>query len=759
VDFLIKPVAPSILSAKIASLIELYNEKEQAKRQANQLRLLVDATTDYAIFMLDPEGIIITWNAGAERLKGYTADEIIGQHFSRFYPTEAIERGWPAHELKVAREEGRFEDEGWRVRKDGHFRGFSKITRDLTERKRSEENARRLAEEAAARRVAEENARLIQEQRERLHVTLESIGDAVISTDAAGRVTFLNPIAEVLTGWRSDESAGQPLEEVFRIINERTRQPVENPALRALREGIIVGLANHTVLISKDGTERPIADSAAPIRDGANHVFGSVLVFRDVTEHSRAEQRRTARLAVTQILTDASNVEDASAAILKAVCDSLGWDVGFYWSVNDERNSLVCRQSWHRSGATVDEFEQASCNREFINGQGLPGRIWASGCPAWILDIGQDDNFPRLASALSCDLHSAIGCPIVAAGETLGVIEFFTKRISEADPELLETMSTIAGNFGQFIERNAAQERLRQSEQELAEFFENATVGLHWVGPEGTILRANRAELELLGYRPDEYIGHNIAEFHVDEDIICDILRRLTAKEELKGYEARMRCKDGTVKHVSINSNVLWTDDEFIHTRCFTRDITERKEAEAALRDSEAQFRQLADSMPQIVWTADPSGNIDYLNRRWAEFTGTPNTVGNEGWATILHPEDAGPAADRWAACLINGKPFEMEVRLLEHRQHSYRWHLIRTVAVHDECEKVVRWFGTSTDIQEQKRAEESSRYLAEASAALAGVVDFESTLQKVANLAVRRQPVGQCGQIHRTRWKYSDRG
>ena len=116
----------------------------------------------------------------------------------------------------------------------------------MTERKRAEENARRLVEEATARRVAEENARLIQEQRERLHVTLASIGDAVISTDAEGRVDFLNPVAEELVGWKTAEATGRNLEDVFHIVNEDTRQPVENPALRALRDGRIVGLANHT---------------------------------------------------------------------------------------------------------------------------------------------------------------------------------------------------------------------------------------------------------------------------------------------------------------------------------------------------------------------------------------------------------------------------------------------------------------------------------------------------------------------------------
>ncbi len=122
------------------------------------------------------------------------------------------------------------------------------------------------------------------------------------------------------------------------------------------------------------------------------------------------------------------------------------------------------------------------------------------------------------------------------------------------------------------------------SEWELRDFFENAAIGLHWVGADGTILWANKAELELLGYTPEEYIGHPIAEFHADADVIADILRRLAANETLHGYEARLRCKDGSIRHVMISSNVLWKDDTFLHTRCFTRDITDRKQAEEEIK-------------------------------------------------------------------------------------------------------------------------------------------------------------------------------
>jgi PAS domain S-box-containing protein len=130
------------------------------------------------------------------------------------------------------------------------------------------------------------------EQRELLDVTLRSIGDAVIATADKAAVTFMNGVAETLTGWKGEEARGQSLAEVFRIVNERTRETVESPADRVLREGKVVGLANHTILLGKDGVERPIDDSGAPIKDARGSVVGVVLVFRDITERKLEEQER-----------------------------------------------------------------------------------------------------------------------------------------------------------------------------------------------------------------------------------------------------------------------------------------------------------------------------------------------------------------------------------------------------------------------------------------------------------------------------------
>lgn len=283
----------------------------QSAAPANNLLAAIVDSTDDAIISKDLNGTIMTWNKAAERIFGYIADEVIGGPISVLIPPD---KG--AEEIDILQRIRRGERiehyQTFRMRKDGkrievsvtisplehegRIIGASKIVRDITEQKRIE--------------------REMQEQRSRLQVTLSSIGDAVIVTNANAQVDYMNPVAEALTGWKTNEARGQALETVFKIINETTRRRVENPAIRALEQGAIVGLANHTLLIAKSGAEYAIDDTAAPIRAGSDDVLGAVLVFRDVTGSRAAEDFRARLAAIVQSSDDAIVSKDLNGRIM-----------------------------------------------------------------------------------------------------------------------------------------------------------------------------------------------------------------------------------------------------------------------------------------------------------------------------------------------------------------------------------------------------------------------------------------------------------
>ncbi len=265
-----------------------------ARRRAESVSQLLSSivvSSNDAIISKDLNGIVTSWNPSAERMFGYQADEVVGRTIQVLYPPDRL------HELpeilgRISK--GERVDHHQTIRRtksgallhvsltvspvhdaEGRITGASKIIRDIT------------AQVHAQKEIAE--------HRERLRVTLSSIGDAVMATDPEGRVTYLNPVAEHLTGWRTPEAAGRPLEEVFCIVDEDSRQIVESPVAKVLREGGVVGLANHTVLLARDGRETAIDDSAAPIRNDQGEMLGVVLVFRDVTNRRETEKRSAAQ--------------------------------------------------------------------------------------------------------------------------------------------------------------------------------------------------------------------------------------------------------------------------------------------------------------------------------------------------------------------------------------------------------------------------------------------------------------------------------
>lgn len=275
------------------------------------LAAIIDSSDD-AIISKDLRGNITSWNRAAERIFGYSAGEIIGHSISILIPAE---RGAEEPEIlrRITAGERIDHFETVRVRKDGRNVPVSVTISPIRDASGAIVGASKVARDISERLQAAEH---IHTERERLRVTLTSIGDAVIVTDAQGLVTFLNPVAEALTGWKQDRAEGQPLDLVFRIVTETTRRPGENPALRALREGVVVGLANHTILIARDGSERAIDDSAAPIRGNAGEVLGVILVFRDVTKIREWERSLAQLAAIVESSDDAIVGKDLTGRIM-----------------------------------------------------------------------------------------------------------------------------------------------------------------------------------------------------------------------------------------------------------------------------------------------------------------------------------------------------------------------------------------------------------------------------------------------------------
>ena len=372
-------------------------------------------------------------------------------------------------------------------------------------------------------------------QRSQLAAIVEGSHDAIIGHATDGIITSWNHAAENIYGYSGEEVVGKPLSTI--VPSDCAH---EMPAIysRLMRGEPVARF--ETKRITKSGQVLDVSVTVSPIRDDHARVVGFSSIARDITELKRAAEQQ-ARLA--------SIVESSDDAIVSKNLDGIvtSWNCGaervFGYTADemigrpitkiisqDRLNEEPVILERLRRGENVDHFETI---RQRKDGQ--------------LIDVSVTISPVRDASG-----------KIVGASKVARDITFQKKAARE-------------------IER---------SHTLLHDFVENATEGLHWVGPDGTIIWANKAELQLLGYSRDEYIGHKITEFHVDEPVINDILCRLKNQEELQGYEARLQCKDGSIRHVLISSSVYCENGEFVHTRCFTHDITARKEMEGALREA-----------------------------------------------------------------------------------------------------------------------------------------------------------------------------
>jgi len=573
---------------------------EVLRQSEERFRLLVEGVKDYAIFMLDPYGHISTWNEGARRIKGYEAEEIMGEHFSIFYTEEDVERAHPEEELRIARAEGQYEEEGLRIRKDGStfwasvlitalwdkegdLRGFAKVTRDITARKAAEDRERLLSREKAAL--------------ERAANTLESISDAFYAVDGQWRFTYVNGKAEELWERSREELLGKNVWEEF-------PEAIGSESYRQIRRAMEEGLTTEFETISPV-LDAWVAGRAYPSREGLS------VYFQDVTERKRAEEDTRRSEEAQRFLAEASTALSSSldyqetlAAVARLAVPTLAdWCAVDILEGDGHPERLAVEHPDPEKVRLAYEIE-----RQYPPDPDAPGglhHVLRTGEPEMMAEIpeelveraARDERHRELLRKLG--LRSYMVVPLVARGRTLGAISFVAaesgRRYGEADLRLAEELARRAALA---VDNARLYEEAQSSRNQLEAVLRGVAEGITAQDPSGRIIYANDTAARLTGFST----AGDLVEAPLDELMarfeIMDEEGRPSSAEKLPGRRA-LAGEEGTEE--VLRFRILATGEERwavvkampifgkqgtvrMAVNVF-RDITESKRAEEALRE------------------------------------------------------------------------------------------------------------------------------------------------------------------------------
>jgi PAS domain S-box-containing protein len=302
----------------------------------------------------------------------------------------------------------------------------------------------------------------LEQTEQQLRLLIENSTDVITVLNRDGTKRYVSPSIERSLGYTPEELTGK---NAFELVHPDD--------LAELQRLFVSGVNNPGVIVTRQFRIKA-RDGSWRIHEATAHnllndptVSGVVVNSRDITERKRLERRLTVQFEAARILAEAESVSIAAPKLLQMLCESLGWDLGQLWIVDRDVEKLRWLAGWQIDSLMADDFAAASRGRLFSSGVGLPGRVWADGTSQWILDIDEDSNFPRGASASQANLRSAFGFPIKLGDEVSGVMEFFTREPQLSDPSLQDVMTAIGNQIGQFVERERGEEeRLKLFERE-----------------------------------------------------------------------------------------------------------------------------------------------------------------------------------------------------------------------------------------------------------------------------------------------------
>ena len=453
---------------------------------------------------------------------------------------------------------------------------------------------------------------------------------------------------------------------------------------------------------------------------------------------SHAQSGETALLAVehavARILAETAEPEDAYAKILEAIGETLGWEFGAIWETPESPDEpLRCLDTWCASSASTRTFSQVSRLTELPPGQGLPGRVWASGEPAWVVDVQADPSFHRAGAAADAGLQAAFCFPVRSAKGVLGAIEFLSSELREPDGALLATVASLGSQIGQFVERRRAEEAVRDSEGRKQAMLDSALDCVIAMNHRGQVVEFNPAAEQTFGYRRADVIGREMAELIIPPALrehhrrgLARYLETGEARELDRRIEVTGMRADGSEFPVELAITRIDVPGPPMFTG-YIRDITERRHAqlenERLQRELQAQFNELqrerdflrtvANTTPSLLCVIDPEGRIVRFNKACEETTGYDDDEGTRGryfWDVFIAPEEVDAVRKKLAEVRAGHPPVEHET-LWQTRTSERRVIAWSSTPLVDEHGRD-RYLVCGVDITERKRQEDELRRL-----------------------------------------------
>ena len=462
-------LSESVLNSVAQSLENARLYRDLAEREA-RIRRLVDANI-VGIEIVDLAGVVLEANDAFLRIVGYDREDLDAGRL-RWTDLTAIRcQGRDRQELLAELlSTGKLHPFEWEyIHKDGSRVPVLSGAATFEDGKRAVGFVLDLTEHKRAELALRQSERYLAEAQRLTHTGSWAYNHVL------GKFTYYSDEQFRIHGLDPQHGLAPDLTQILELFHPEDRDRMLETVDRIIREKRDYVLDYRLKL--PDGTVKYIHTTGHPVLNDAGDLlehFGSTI---DVTEQRRVEQSLRAQNHVTRILAEAGTVEEATAKILQAVCECLGFHLGTLWDIDREEEVLRCSTSWHATSVELARYEAATRACGLVLGKGLPGRVWMSRVAAFIPDVARDPEFELADSAAREGLHAAFALPILLNGEVLGVIELISRDVWQSDPDLLVSMTTIGSQIGQFMERKRAENALRVAQSELAHVTRVMTLG------------------------------------------------------------------------------------------------------------------------------------------------------------------------------------------------------------------------------------------------------------------------------------------